>query len=61
LPASHHNRAGGLSFADGHSEIKKWKTGSTVVPVRYIEWKDAKVRISEDYVWMTDRMPYRQP
>jgi len=23
-PASYHNRAGGLSFADGHSEIKKW-------------------------------------
>ena len=24
LPASYHNRAGGLSFADGHSEIKRW-------------------------------------
>jgi prepilin-type N-terminal cleavage/methylation domain-containing protein len=24
FPASYHNRAGGLSFADGHSEIKKW-------------------------------------
>jgi hypothetical protein len=24
-PASYHNAAGGLSFADGHSEIKKWK------------------------------------
>jgi prepilin-type N-terminal cleavage/methylation domain-containing protein/prepilin-type processing-associated H-X9-DG protein len=24
-PASYHNNAGGLSFADGHSEIKKWK------------------------------------
>jgi prepilin-type N-terminal cleavage/methylation domain-containing protein len=23
-PASYHNRAGGLSFADGHSEIRKW-------------------------------------
>jgi len=25
-PASYHNNAGGLSFADGHSEIKKWKS-----------------------------------
>ncbi|HEX7862114.1 MAG TPA: type II secretion system protein [Verrucomicrobiae bacterium] len=25
-PASYHNKAGGLSFADGHSEIKKWKS-----------------------------------
>lgn len=23
-PASYHNNAGGLNFADGHSEIKKW-------------------------------------
>jgi prepilin-type N-terminal cleavage/methylation domain-containing protein/prepilin-type processing-associated H-X9-DG protein len=23
-PASYHNGAGGLSFADGHSEIRKW-------------------------------------
>lgn len=25
IPASYHNGAGGLSFADGHSEIVKWK------------------------------------
>lgn len=25
LPASYHNGAGGISFADGHSEIKKWR------------------------------------
>jgi prepilin-type processing-associated H-X9-DG protein len=24
-PASYHNRAGGLVFADGHAEIKKWR------------------------------------
>jgi len=24
FPASYHNNAGGLNFADGHSEIKKW-------------------------------------
>jgi hypothetical protein len=24
-PGIYHNKAGGLSFADGHSEIKKWK------------------------------------
>jgi len=26
-PASYHNRAGGFSFADGHSEIRKWLDG----------------------------------
>lgn len=33
LPASYHNGAGGFSFADGHSEIKKWQVGSTKRPV----------------------------
>jgi len=30
IPASYHNGAGGLSFADGHAEIKKWKDGAVV-------------------------------
>ncbi|HVV00812.1 MAG TPA: prepilin-type N-terminal cleavage/methylation domain-containing protein [Verrucomicrobiae bacterium] len=25
IPASYHNHAGGISFADGHAEIKKWR------------------------------------
>ena len=29
-PASYHNRAGGFSFSDGHSEIRKWKDARTV-------------------------------
>ena len=33
LPGSYHNRAGGLSFADGHSEIKRWLDGRTVPPL----------------------------
>jgi prepilin-type processing-associated H-X9-DG protein len=30
VPASCHNGAGGLSYADGHSEIKKWKDKNVV-------------------------------
>ena len=30
-PASYHGGACGLAFSDGHSEIKKWKDGHTVV------------------------------
>ena len=30
-PASYHNRACGLSFADGHSEIRRWR-GSGICP-----------------------------
>lgn len=31
-PASYHNNAGGLSFADGHAEIKKWKDSTVLKP-----------------------------
>jgi prepilin-type processing-associated H-X9-DG protein len=30
LPASYHNGAAGFSFADGHSEIKKWMAATTI-------------------------------
>ena len=33
-PASNHNRAGGLSFADGHAEIHKWRDARTTLPVK---------------------------
>jgi prepilin-type N-terminal cleavage/methylation domain-containing protein/prepilin-type processing-associated H-X9-DG protein len=33
VPAATHNGAGGFSFADGHSEIKKWRDSNTQFPV----------------------------
>ena len=33
-PAGYHNKAGGFSFADGHSEIRKWRDFRTVPPLR---------------------------
>ena len=33
-PASYHNRAAGFSFADGHSEIHKWKDPRTMPVLR---------------------------
>src|ERR1043166_7319069 len=32
-PASYHNGAAGISFADGHAEIRKWKDSRTIVRV----------------------------
>jgi prepilin-type N-terminal cleavage/methylation domain-containing protein/prepilin-type processing-associated H-X9-DG protein len=29
-PAGYHNKAGGMSYADGHSEVKKWLDARTV-------------------------------
>jgi prepilin-type N-terminal cleavage/methylation domain-containing protein/prepilin-type processing-associated H-X9-DG protein len=33
FPASYHNRAAGIAFADGHAEIKRWQDGRTTPPV----------------------------
>ena len=35
FPASYHNAAGGLSFVDGHSEIRKWVDGRTRPILRF--------------------------
>jgi prepilin-type N-terminal cleavage/methylation domain-containing protein/prepilin-type processing-associated H-X9-DG protein len=38
LPATYHNGAGGFAFADGHSEIHKFKSGiCTILPVTYFD------------------------
>lgn len=58
LPSSHHNGAGGLSYADGHSEIRKWKDPRTVKAVEYVDWQNRKDRINVDYEWLNDRLPY---
>ena len=34
MPASYHNGAGGFSFADGHSEVHRWRDGFTKQPVK---------------------------
>jgi len=33
MPASYHGGAGGFSFVDGHSEIKKWRDRRTMPPL----------------------------
>jgi prepilin-type N-terminal cleavage/methylation domain-containing protein/prepilin-type processing-associated H-X9-DG protein len=59
-PASYHNGAGGFSFADGHSEIHKWKSASTRFPVRFNYAPpnfDAAGRA--DYDWVIQRTTVR--
>ena len=66
-PASNHGGGAGISFADGHSEIHKWKSAATKFPVIYVDMParastmpplDAAAR--EDLRWMTERqaVPY---
>jgi prepilin-type N-terminal cleavage/methylation domain-containing protein/prepilin-type processing-associated H-X9-DG protein len=65
LPASFHGGAGGFSFADGHSEIHKWKSRVTILPVRLSPGfqafpfsSDANAKI--DSAWITARMSVRK-
>jgi prepilin-type N-terminal cleavage/methylation domain-containing protein len=56
IPGTYHNGAGGLSFADGHSDIKKWSDGGI---------RDKKADIGaaardkgKDLIWLGDRSTY---
>jgi len=67
LPASYHNRACNFSFADGHSEIHRWREigGQTVYPVlkkNYTSgapWATPSMSHSADYEWVESHMPYQ--
>ena len=56
-PASYHDGACGVSFADGHSEIHKWRDSRTIAPVRYIVINNLLVPNSVDYAWIAQRTP----
>ena len=57
MPASYHNGACGFSFADGHSEIKRWLDGRTINGVRYGSLNLIKVPNSVDFAWVAERTP----
>ena len=57
LPASYHHRAGGLSFVDGHGEIKRWhddRTMPALVRDGYVQ--DVKSSPNNpDVIWLQER------
>ena len=60
FPASYHNGAGGLSFADGHSEIHKWQNAWTKRPVKPGETVGGGPADNEDVRWMQDHATRRK-
>jgi prepilin-type processing-associated H-X9-DG protein len=57
LPASYHNGACGFSFADGHSEIKKWMAATTIRPVKK-QTSDFPIQVGadkRDITWVAER------
>jgi len=55
FPASYHNGAGGLSFADGHAEIRKWVDGRTTPPVRQATVQTVPQADNRDVIWLWER------
>ncbi len=57
-PASYHNGAAGISFADGHAEIRKWKDPRTIKPIAY---RDGALTLNvaspnnQDMIWLSER------
>ena len=64
LPASYHGGACGFSFADGHAEIHKWKSGTSIYNRVYFDNLLGFVRPFDnagrniDYAWYKQRTGY---
>ena len=55
-PASYHNGAAGLSFADGHAEIRKWQDSRTIVKVKFVAMPlNVPSANNRDMIWLSDR------
>jgi prepilin-type N-terminal cleavage/methylation domain-containing protein/prepilin-type processing-associated H-X9-DG protein len=53
-PASYHGRAGGFSFADGHSEIRRWRDPSTMPVLQSGQLLPLNILLNnnQDVLWM---------
>ena len=56
-PGTYHNIACGFAFADGHSEIHKWKQSSTIVVNGNVARRG--VTPTPDWQWMKDHTSAR--
>jgi type II secretory pathway pseudopilin PulG len=61
FPASYHHRAGGLSFADGHSEIKRWRDDRTMPPLvrNGLVLDHLTTPENPDVIWLQERSTRR--
>jgi len=57
FPASYHNGACGISFSDGHAEIRKWRDARTRAPVHYDNALQLNVPSpnNQDMIWLAER------
>jgi prepilin-type processing-associated H-X9-DG protein len=61
MPAAYHNGAGGLSFVDGHSEIKRWRSSVLKERPRDFAYNPPSVPVGDvDWNWLLDRTAYNE-
>ncbi len=64
FPAYYHGAAGGLSFADGHSEIRKWRDPRTmrrIIPDQLVPWDTSFPSPGNpDLLWLQERTTRRE-
>jgi len=60
LPGNQHAGACGMTFADGHSEIHKWRGKFGNQPVRYLYSINLPIPVGDpDMVWLASHTPAR--
>lgn len=62
LPGNYHHRAGGLSFADGHSEMRRWTDDRTLPPMLADGSIPDQFRSpnNKDILWLQERTTRRK-
>ncbi len=63
IPASYHNGACGFSFVDGHSEIRKWKSQTSIYPVTTVTYpaqRNFDALGTLDFNWYLERTGYQE-
>ena len=63
LPAAYHNGAGGIAFADGHAEIKKWGDGRIIdgLNINFNTYPSSpKETPATDLTWLQQRSTARK-
>jgi prepilin-type processing-associated H-X9-DG protein len=62
FPASYHNGAAGLSFSDGHAEIRKWVDSRTKPKVKNDNSLQLNVASGDnrDMIWLAERTSARR-
>jgi prepilin-type N-terminal cleavage/methylation domain-containing protein/prepilin-type processing-associated H-X9-DG protein len=59
-PASYHSGAAGISFADGHAEIRKWKDSRTIKGVKFYDMPlNVDSPNNKDMIWLSERTSIR--